>query len=64
MQREAFVTARGQFGRPRGVLGWIAGRLMAHGNEAMNRAAFELLNERNGRRIDNRRALRFLGRQR
>ena len=43
MQREAFVTARGQFGRPRGVLGWIAGRLMAHGNEAMNRAAFELL---------------------
>lgn len=43
MRQEAFVPAGGQFGRPHGLLGWIAGRLMAFTNEAMNRVALELL---------------------
>jgi ubiquinone/menaquinone biosynthesis C-methylase UbiE len=34
---------RGQFACPTGPLGWIAGQLMALGNEPMNRLAAELL---------------------
>ncbi len=40
-----------QFGHPTGLLGWLAGQLMAQKNAPMNRLAVELLDARPGDRI-------------
>lgn len=43
MSRGAFIPAKGPFGRPAGILGAVAGHLMAWTGEPMSRRAVELL---------------------
>jgi SAM-dependent methyltransferase len=48
---EGRVHASSPFGAPRGALGWIAGRMMARMNAAMNRACIDVLAPQPGERV-------------
>lgn len=51
MSRGAFIPAKEPFGRPAGILGSVAGHLMAWTGEPMNRRAVELLKVRPDDRV-------------